>query len=204
MHNEALIFEVKRKTFHLYGLIFPLAYSFTSKMTASILLLIITGFTLYLDISRYYNPKIKEVVDKIFYKYLRQKEKNNSLSLSGASYMALGLLTSCLFFSKGLAITSWFILIISDCIAALIGVKYGTPLQNGKSLYGSGAFFVSSVFISVVSYFFINYHTRFVIIILSSAVVTLVEFYADQIKINDNLSIPLSYCMTTFILSLIL
>ena len=79
MHNEALIFEVKRKTFHLYGLIFPLAYSFTSKMTASILLLIITGFTLYLDISRYYNPKIKEVVDKIFYKYLRQKEKNNSL-----------------------------------------------------------------------------------------------------------------------------
>jgi len=204
MQNEAFNFEVQRKTFHLYALIFPLAYSFTSKMSASIFLLIITGITLYADISRHHNSKIKGVVDKFFYKYLRNKEKSNSLALSGASYMALGLLTSCLFFSKGLAITSWFILIISDCIAALIGMKYGTPLQNGKSLYGSGAFFISGIFISVVAYFFTSYHTSFVTIIFSSAAATLAEFYADQIKINDNLSIPLSYCITTVILGLIL
>ncbi|MFK7968673.1 MAG: hypothetical protein AB8B68_05990 [Rickettsiaceae bacterium] len=204
MQNEAFNFEVQRKTFHLYGLIFPLAYSFSSKMTASICLLIITGVTLYIDISRHRNQKIKEVVDKFFYKYLRNKEKNNSLSLSGASYMALGLLISCIFFSKGLAITSWFILIISDCVAALIGIKYGIPLQNGKSLFGAGAFFISSIFISIFAYFFISHNTSFTIIIFSSAVATLAEFYADQIKVNDNLSIPLSYCTTTVILGLIL
>lgn len=204
MQNEAFNFEIQRKTFHLYGLIFPLAYAFTSKMSISIFLLVVVGFTLYVDISRHHNPKIKEVVDKFFSKYLRNKEKTSSSPLSGASYMALGLLASCLFFSKGLAITSWLILIISDCVAALLGMKYGTPLQNGKSLFGAGAFFISSVFISVVAYFFVSHHTSFVIIIFSSAVATLAEFYADQIKINDNLSIPFSYCLTTVILGLIL
>jgi dolichol kinase len=82
-------------------------------------------------------------------------------------------------------------------------MEYGTPLKNGKSLFGSSAFFISGVFISVVSYFFISYHTSFITIIFSSAVATLVEFYADQIKINDNLSIPFSYCLTTVILGLI-
>jgi len=65
-------------------------------------------------------------------------------------------------------------------------------------------FFISGIFISVVAYFFTSYHTSFVTIILSSAAATLAEFYADQIKINDNLSIPLSYCITTIILGLIL
>lgn len=204
MQNEAFNFEIQRKIFHLYGLIFPLAYSFTSKMNFSIFLLIVAGFTLYVDISRYHNERIKGLVAKFFYKYLRDKEKTSILNLSGASYMALGLLTSCLFFPKGLAITSWCILIVSDCVAALFGMRYGIPLQNGKSLFGMGAFFVSSIFVSVVTYFFISYHTSFIIIIFSSAAATLVEFYADQIRVNDNLSIPISYCITTVILGLFL
>jgi len=203
MHNENFNFEVKRKIFHLYGLIFPLVYMFISKASMSVLLLILTGFTLYADIFRHHNPKIKELVDKFFNKLLRNKEKTGFYKLSGASYMVLGLLISCLFFAKGLVITSWLILIISDCMAALVGMKYGMPLQNGKSLVGTGAFFISSIFISIIIYFFISHSTNFIIIILSSLAATLAEFYADQIKINDNLSIPICYCLTTVILGLI-
>jgi len=203
MHNENFNFEVTRKIFHLYGLIFPLVYAFISKVSMSILLLILTVFTLYADIFRHRNQKIKELVDKFFNKFLRNKEKTGSYKLSGASYMALGLLISCLFFSKGLVITSWLILIISDSMAALIGMKYGMPLQNGKSLVGAGAFFASSIFISIVIYFFISHSTSFIIIIFSSLIATLAEFYADQVEINDNLSIPLCYCLTTVILGLI-
>jgi dolichol kinase len=77
------------------------------------------------------------------------------------------------------------------------------PLKNGKSLVGAGAFFISSVFISTVIYFFVSHPTSFIIIIFSSLMATLAEFYAGQIKINDNLSIPVCYCLTTVILNLI-
>jgi len=66
MQNENLNFEIRRKIFHLYGLIFPLVYSFIPKTSMNVLLLILTGFTLYADISRNHNQKIKEVVDKFF------------------------------------------------------------------------------------------------------------------------------------------
>lgn len=203
MHNENLNFEFKRKIFHLYGLIFPLVYVFIPKVSMSILLLILTGFTIYADRFRHHNQKIKELMDKFFNKLLRNKEKTGSYKLSGASYMALGLLISCLFFSKGLVITSWLVLIISDCMAALIGMKYGVPLKNGKSLVGARAFFISSIFISIIIYFFISHSESFIIIIFSSFMATLAEFYAEQIKIDDNLSIPVCYCLTTVILGLI-
>jgi dolichol kinase len=203
MQNEAFNFEVRRKIFHLYSLILPLSYIFISKISMCIFLVLLAGITLYIDTSRHYNEKIKGFVEKIFGQYLRSKERTGGFNLSGASYMALGLLTSCLFFSKGLAITSWLVLIISDCLAALIGMKFGTPLANGKSLVGSGVFFASSVLISLVTYFFINYNTSFLVILLSSGAVAAVEFYSDKIKIDDNFTIPFSYCLITSILSLI-
>lgn len=204
MQKDAFNFEVRRKIFHLYSLTLPLIYLFTSKLNMSVFLVLLAGFTLYVDISRHYNDKIKGFVEKIFGKYLRSKEKTGDFNLSGASYMAFGFLTSCLFFSKGLAITSWLILIIADCLAALMGVRFGVPLYNGKSLAGSGVFFASSVLISIVMYFFVNYNTSFMVIILSSAAVTAIEFYSNEIKVNDNFSIPFSYCLITFILSLFL
>jgi len=202
MYNSELSFEIQRKVFHLCSLIFPIAYLFMPKMIMAITLTIIAGITLYLDISRHYNPKIKELIKNIFGKIIREDEDNGQFSLSGASYMALGFLISCLFFSKGLAITSWLVLIISDCFAAVVGIKYGSPLFNGKSYAGSLSFFVSSVLISVMTYFIVGYSTSFFIILISSFVTTIVEFFSDQIKVNDNFSIPLTYALVTFVLSL--
>lgn len=204
MQSEAFDFEMKRKIFHLYALVLPLIYLFTPKLTMCILMVLLTVFTVYVDISRHYNDFIKGLVEKIFGEYFRNKEKTGDFNLSGASYMAFGFLLSCLFFSKGLAITSWFILVISDCLAALMGMKFGSPLFNGKSLVGSLVFFGSSLLISIVTYFFVNYNTSFGVVVLSCAAVTAIEFYSDQIKIDDNFLIPFSYCLITFILSLFL
>jgi dolichol kinase len=102
-------------------------------MIMALTLAVIAGITLYLDISRHYNPKIKELIKNIFGKIIREEEDSGQFVLSGASYMALGFLVSCLLFSKGLAITSWLVLIVSDCFAAIVGMNYGSPLFNGKS-----------------------------------------------------------------------
>jgi dolichol kinase len=162
----------------------------------------VTSLTLYLDISRHYNPKIKDLITRILGKFLRKEEESGEFVLSGSSFMALGFLISCLFFSKGLAVTSWLILIISDCLAAIVGITVGTPLANGKSVAGSGAFMVSAFLISIICYFLIGYNTTFGIIFISCLLTTLAEFYSKQIKVNDNLSIPLTYGFATLFFSL--
>ena len=81
MSNEALNFEIQRKIFHLCSIIFPVIYVFTPKITMSITLAIIAGITLYLNISRHSNKKIKEVTNKFLGKFLRFKEKSGHSSL---------------------------------------------------------------------------------------------------------------------------
>ena len=88
MSIKNLDFEIRRKVFHLCSLVFPLVYIFLSKITMGIALTIIAGFTLYLDTSRHYNPKIKGFVDKFFGKFQRIEEKSGEFVLSGATYMA--------------------------------------------------------------------------------------------------------------------
>ncbi len=182
-------------------MVFPAIYIVIPKITMCIILSVITALTVYLDIYRNYNKRIKGVIDKIFGKFLRFEEESGKGTFSGSSYMALGLLISCLLFSKGLAITSWLILIISDCFAALIGIKFGTPLSNGKSYAGAFAFFISSIFISITSYFMLGFSTNFLIIIISSFLTSIAEFFAKDVKINDNLLIPLIYSLSTVIIS---
>lgn len=204
MNDTSLNFEIKRKMFHLCSIIFPVCYLLTSKTTMCIILVAITSVTIYLDISRHYNEKIKWFVDKFFGRFLRIKEASGNRALSGSSYMATGLFVSCLLFPKGLAITSWLVLIISDSFAAIVGMKFGSPLFNGKSYEGLIAFFVSTVFISIMSYYMVGFRTSFFIIMVSSLLTSLVEFFSEQLNINDNLSIPLTYAFSTAILVFIL
>lgn len=204
MQTEVYNFEVQRKTFHLYSLAAPLIYLFLSKFVAIILLFLLAVFVLYIDTARHYDFRIRKYIDKFFSRLMRPSEQSGTFTLSGSTFMIVGFFLTALLFSKGLAISSWFILIISDCLAALIGIRIGKQLKNGKSLEGSIAFLVSAIFISMVVYFFIGYHTSFIIIIISSIVATISEFYSKELAINDNLSIPLSYCFSTVVFSFIL
>ena len=192
-------FECRRKSFHLLSLIVPLTYLMVSKLSMSILLLFWMTITLYLDISRHYNPQIKDLIQKIFGNIIRLQEKSGKFNLSGVSFMAMGFLIPCLMCSKGLAINSWLILIISDCLAALVGTKIGTPLSNGKSIAGSLAFVTSALIVSLVCYFLIPFDTTPSVILAGCILTGLVEFYSKTIWINDNLSIPLTYALSTYV-----
>lgn len=195
-------FEIKRKIFHVCGMIIPLSYLVTSKIIMLSALLLITGITLSLDIARHYNPLIQKYVNMYLGFLLRSKEKSGSFHLSGASYMALGLILSCLIFPKYLAINTWLILMISDALAALIGKKYGKPLKNGKSIAGFLAFLISAIFISIIVNYFLKNEINVCIIVLASFSAALTEFYSEQIRINDNFLIPLSFGVVYLLLNL--
>lgn len=199
--SKDLSFEEKRKIFHVSGLIFPLIYLFISKFQLLLGLFFILAVTIVFDTSRHYNPKIKYLVDRFFSKIMRETEQSGTFKLSGISYMLTGLFFSALFFSKELAITSWLILIISDPIATLVGMKIGTQKFYGKTLEGSCAFLISAIFISILSYFFIGFNTSFLGLIISCLATTALEFYAKKINIDDNLLIPLGYGITTSLLN---
>jgi dolichol kinase len=204
MQAKIFDFEMRRKIFHLSGIIIPIFYLFLSKLVATTLLFLITLCVLYIDIARHYNIKIRNFAEKFLAKIMRPAEQSGLFKLSGSSFMALGFLITAIFFSKGLAIASWFVLVISDCLAALVGMRIGVKLENGKSIEGSIAFLISAIFISMLVYFFVGYHTSFIVIIMSSLVAAISEFYSEELAINDNLSIPISYCFSTIIFTFIL
>jgi dolichol kinase len=135
---------------------------------------------------------------------MRESEESGTFRLSGTTYMMGGFFLSALFFSKELAITSWLILIISDPLAALVGIKIGTRKINDKTLEGCAAFLISSLFISILSYYFLKFNTSFFVIVVSCVITTLLEFYSKKINVNDNFLIPLGYGFTTIIFNFLL
>jgi len=135
---------------------------------------------------------------------MRTEEESGSFRLSGASFMMLGFFLSALFFSKGLAITAWLVLIVSDALAALVGVRIGTRMYNGKSMEGSTAFLISAILIGIIGHFFIGYNTSFLVIIISALITTAIEFYSWKFYMNDNLLIPVAYGFSTIIFNFIL
>ena len=198
--NLKVGFEIRRKIFHLQALIFPLLYLLLDQYYMVLILCMISFATLYADISRHYNPKIKALVQKIFGTLMRRNEMGDGLKFSGASFMALGLLLTCLFFPKNLTITSWLVLIIADCLAAIIGVKYGHPIIMGKSIEGSSSFFAASFLISMLTFFYLPFATNYTVIFWVSLIVTFLELFSSSIGVDDNLAIPISYCLFTTII----
>lgn len=172
--------ELKRKIFHCSSVIFPIIYAFTNKLTMIIILMICTGIALSLDISRHYDGKIQELVDKFFSKIMRQKEKSGTFHLSGASYMFLGFFITCVLFSKGTAISAFLVLIVSDTAAAIVGKHAATKYQHGKSVEGALAFFLSSFLIGLLSYTFSSYGASFFTILLASGAATFVEYNSNK------------------------
>lgn len=173
-------------------------------MLLLIVLFPLTIIATYFDVSRHYNYQVKSIVNNLFGNIMRKSELSGSFRLSGVTYMMSGFLLSATFFSKELAITSWFILIISDTIASLVGIKLGSIKVNEKTIEGSIAFFASAVFISIICYFYISYNTSFMTILISCLITTLIELYSEEININDNLLIPIGYCLVTYILNIAL
>lgn len=204
MQSAEFDFEMKRKIFHLSSLVIPFLYIFLSKLTMILLLVTFTAVTLYVDISRHYQSQFKKIVDSFFAVIMRQQELSGSFVISGMSFMMMGVTLVVILFSKGLAITAIMILILADSAAALVGVRFGAKLQNGKSIIGSVAFFVTAVLVSMCCYFTIGYSTTFRIILLSSMLTTVAEFYASKWYVNDNILIPGVYALSTVILSFVL
>jgi len=183
--------ELARKGIHLFSLSIPTIYYFISKELAlSILIPLMIAFV-SVDLARYYIPSISIWFYKWFGWLLRRHEIDTTQKrLNGASHVLIAVSLCVLLFPKIIAINSIAILIISDTTSALIGRRFGRHRFFGKSLEGSTAFFISAMLVILVAPKIHYVLTEYLVGFVAAFVGAVVE--ALPIKVDDNLSIPLS------------
>jgi dolichol kinase len=191
--------EVVRKSIHLFSLSIPTIYFFISKQFAICLLVPITAAFVIVDMARYYIPPIAQWFYHWFGWLLRRHETDVSKKrFNGASNVLISSLLCVLLFPKIIAINAITILIISDTTSALVGRRFGRHRFLGKSLEGSLAFFISAVLVVLVAPKIDRLPMEYIIGFIAAAIGTVVE--ALPIKIDDNLTIPLSVGFSLWVL----
>jgi dolichol kinase len=184
-------YEIVRKGIHLFSLSIPAIYFFISRQLALSLLLPITAAFIAVDMARYYIPSVSQWFYRWFGWLLRKHETDiKQKRLNGASNVLISASLCVLIFPKIIAINAFTILIISDTSAALFGRRFGRHRFLAKSLEGSLAFFVTAVIVVLIAPKVNRIPAEYLIGIFSAVIGTVIE--ALPIRIDDNLSIPLS------------
>lgn len=177
--------EIKRKLFHLSGLIYVVGLALLPRPTFVVVMIVAVVVIGIFDLVRINVPALNQFVITLFGDSLRDQEKKR---LSGVFWMALGVLTvSLIAKDMRLAITAVVYLLLGDGVASLVGMRLQGPVWPGsqKRLSGSLACFVmcllSGYFILTPSY---GWHCIF----MGAFAATALE--AFSFRINDNFLIP--------------
>ena len=136
-----------------------------------------------MDIFRLKYKQIQLLYDRYFGSVTKNYERNN---LTSASYVFLSLLITVSLFDEGIASAALMIMILSDPIASVIGIIFGTFILVGeKTLEGSITFFIITAIV-LISFKFTSFQ-----VILVALGATLIELFSKEVNIDDNLLIPL-------------
>lgn len=133
-------------------------------------------------------------------KYILRAEEQ--LKESAQVPYIMGMLLTILSFPKPVAIAGVLTLAIADPLSALIGIRFGkNRIVPHKSLEGSLAFFLATIFCVIVA--FTTFHSDQVVIShligLSFLVALLASiFEMIPIRIDDNLTIPIFTSLITW------
>lgn len=204
MHRENDIpfsHELVRKSIHLSSLSIPIAYYYWSRQTMLEILIPLAAVSVLLDMGRFYIPTLAKWFYAAFRPLLREHERDHSRKLlSGASYVLVSAVICIFIFPKLITVTSFSVLIISDTTAALVGRKYGKNKFFQKSLEGAAGFFISALVVITVIPKLQDGAAEYVVAIIGAAVATVVESASIEMRMDDNLSIPISMGLTMYIL----
>ncbi|MFQ5806636.1 MAG: diacylglycerol/polyprenol kinase family protein [Phycisphaerae bacterium] len=178
--------EIRRKLIHLGSAAFPLAYWATDRQFMLRVLVPLAAVAIVAETLRRLSPGFRAFIDRWLGRVLRRTEAH---TFTGATYVTVANLLAIVLFEKPIAITVLLFLSVSDALASLVGIRFGTVRFLGKSLAGSMAFFVSGAAIAL-------YVLRATPLVgLAGALIgTVVEALSLKIgahKLDDNLSIPL-------------
>jgi len=192
--------EVLRKTFHLVSLSIPIVYYHITKQLALSILIPLTIFSFLVDYGRYYHKPLAGLVYKIFGFMMRKHEVDaKKKNLNGATYVLLSAVIVIVIFPKIFVVTAFAVLIIGDGTAALIGRKFGKTKFLLKSLEGTLAFFFFSCIVVLLSPKIEGRFEEYLIGFAAIAAGAIAENISGEWT-DDNLTIPITICITMWIL----
>lgn len=132
--------ELRRKSFHLSGIVVPIGYYLLPESYGKAILLIATMVAMLIDVVRLNEPRIRTFFYYFFGKMVRDHERH---SLLGSTYILLASLLCAYAFDRPIAIVAMAFIVVGDAMAAIVGRRFGRTKLFGKTLEGSLACFLS-------------------------------------------------------------
>ncbi len=179
--KKNLIFELKRKLFHLFSILYiPLFYLLNKYFGFYYAIGIFLLLSIIFLIEEIYRIKFDKKLP-FFNVLYRENDKNK---IAAHFYFTIGAMFVFLFFPFDIACVSLLMTTFGDAFAALIGVRFGRhKIYKEKSLEGSLAeFFVNLLIASIIL-------NDFYVVFSMALTATAVEVFLT--KVDDNLGIPL-------------
>ena len=176
--------EISRKIIHLFSSLIPLGYLWyvQDKFLMVVIIGLLSLFSVILELLRKKNNFIKYLFNNYFNFMLRNSEIKGNMT--GATWLLFGSLITIFLYPIYIAVAALLFLSIGDSFAAIVGKKIPRIKIGEKSLIGSIAGILSSIFVVNL----VNNVLPINIIVLGAIIAMLVEIL--PIPINDNLSIP--------------
>jgi dolichol kinase len=196
MSNESNISykqEILRKAIHLASLSIPVSYIFFTRENMLSLLIPATILLIIFDLLSQNVKFFINLMMKFFGNLLRPHEKKGKGLFNGATWVLISATICVLVFPKIITISGFTILIISDISAALIGRRFGKHKFFDKSWEGTISFMVSAIIIILIYFNMFSLPNSYLITGIIAAIIGgFVEAVSKVIKVDDNLSIPIS------------
>ena len=199
MTDTPITAEIKRKLIHLSSLWIPISLLSLGTVTTLWLLCLAFVGCLFGEWLVRQTNQLGSFAVRLLSPIMRDHERNQD-RYSGATYMILACILCALVAEASLAATAICVLVVSDTLAAIVGMKWGCHKLLGKKTYlGTFVFFASSWLIATVGtgawvYYSVEGTTgNLLVCTWACAIVTLLELTADRIGIDDNFLIPLGF-----------
>ena len=185
--------EVSRKIMHVSSCVLGFSILCFDRGFYIPVLLLATVLTVLLDFSRIHYKPVRKIFNIFFNIFTRDSEHNQ---ITGASFLFIGASIVAVIFDQEIASAGMLILSFSDSSAAIIGILFGNTKLFNKSLEGSTAFFVTTFIILHLLGFGLIQN-------LSVCLITTIVELLSSYKYNDNITIPLSACISIYLTNLI-
>ena len=193
------LFELRRKIFHAIGVIFPFITYYLDRQLILKILLFVVPFVVIFDYNNLLRYFIKIPPGSILKKLMREHEIIHG-QLCGLSWLLIGYLIILLVCDEYLVMLAMTILVFCDAFAALIGQNFGRIKLCEKTLEGTVTFALIGCVIVEIYQHYLPGQFNSLHLIVAVIVAAITELISKNIRLDDNFSIPLSFCFTYILL----